>query len=108
MSITHQSKHRLHPSSIFYGWYIVVAGAGASFLLLGITAFGFGVLISGFREEYGWSLSAIALGFSIRSLEQGMLSPFTGYFMDRLGPRRAATIGVVIVALSLFVFSVAR
>jgi MFS family permease len=98
-------RDRFSPRSIFYGWYIVVAGAGASFLLLGITAFGFGVLITGFREEYGWSVGAIALGISIRSLEQGVMSPFMGYLMDRLGPRRASVIGATVVSGSLFLFS---
>jgi len=100
-----RDRGRFSPRSIFYGWYIVGAGACASFLLLGITAFGFGVLITGFREEYGWSVSAIALGISIRSLEQGVMSPFIGYFMDRLGPRRASVIGATVVSGSLFLFS---
>lgn len=104
MSLARQ-RDRFSPRRVFYGWYIAVAGAGASFLLLGITAFGFGVLISGFREEYGWSVSAIALGISIRSLEQGVMSPFMGYLMDRLGPRRASVIGAIVVSGSLFMFS---
>jgi len=53
-------------------------------------------------------VKAIALGISIRSLEQGMLSPFMGYVMDRLGPRRVGVIGVTIVAASLFIFANAR
>ncbi|MEK7778428.1 MAG: MFS transporter [Chloroflexota bacterium] len=108
MSLASLVRDRLFPRDVYYGWYIAIAGAGSSFLILGITIFGFGVFISRFQEEYGWSVKAIALGFSLRSLEQGMLSPFMGYVMDRLGPRRVAVIGVVIVAASLFIFAQAR
>jgi MFS family permease len=92
----------------FYGWYIVAAGAMNSFVTLGVTAFGLGVFIQPIREETGWSLTAIALGYSIRSFEAGLLSPFTGVLVDRLGPRRMAIAGVVVVALGLLLFSQAR
>ena len=108
MSLASRARDRLFPRNVYYGWYIAIAGAGSSFLLLGVTVFGFGVFISRFREEYGWSVKAIALGFSLRSLEQGMLSPFMGYVMDRLGPRRVGVIGVVMVAAALFIFAQAR
>ena len=60
------------------------------------------------RDEMGWSLAAISVGFSLRSFEAGVLAPFSGVLMDRLGPRRMAIAGVIIVAAGLFVFSQAR
>lgn len=108
MSIARRVGGRFAPRNVFYGWYIAIAGACSGFLLLGITVFGFGVFISRFREEYGWSVQAIALGFSLRSLEAGLLSPFMGYVLDRLGPRRAGVIGVTIVAAALVIFAQAR
>lgn len=108
MRIARGVRNRLFRRDVFYGWYIVIAGACSSFLLLGVTLFGFGVFIGRFQEEYGWSVKAIALGISIRSLEQGLLSPLLGYVMDRLGPRRVAVMGVTIVAVSMLIFSQAR
>ncbi len=93
---------------LFYGWYIALSGAASNFLILAVTLFGFGVFIGEFREEFGWSVKAIALGISIRSLEQGVLSPFTGYLVDRFGPRRMSVMSMVIIALSLFMFSQVR
>jgi MFS family permease len=90
---------------LFYGWYIAVAGAGTNCVVLGITQFGFGVFIEAFRVTFGWSVTAIALGYSIRTLEQGIFAPFTGYIADRVGPRRMAVTGVTIIALSLLLFS---
>ena len=99
---------RFVPRNVFYGWYIALAGACSGFLLIGITTFGFGFFIGRFREEFGWSVQAIALGISIRSFEQGLLSPFMGNVMDRLGARRAALIGITIISASLVLFSQAR
>ena len=48
---------------LFYGWYIAAAGAGTNCVVLGITQFGFGVFIEAFRVTFGWSVTAIALGY---------------------------------------------
>ena len=90
--------------SLFYGWYIAAAGAGTNFFVLGITFFGFGVFLEAFRVTYGWSVTAIALGYSIRTLELGLLAPLTGYIADRLGPRKMAVAGVIVMSLSLVLF----
>lgn len=89
---------------LFYGWYIAAAGAGTNCVVLGITQFGFGVYIEAFRA-LGWSVTAIALGYSIRTLQQGLFSPVTGFIADRAGPRRMALWGVAIISLSLVLFS---
>lgn len=78
---------------IFYGWYIAGAGAGTNFIVLGITFFGFGVFLEEFRLTSGWSVTAIALGFSIQMLQQGLLAPVTGHILDRVGPRKMAVTG---------------
>ncbi len=89
----------------FYGWYIAAAGAGTNCVVLGITQFGFGVFIEAFRVTFGWSVTAIALGYSIRTLEQGLFAPVTGYIADRVGPRRMAMTGITVISLSLVLFS---
>ncbi|MBM3946442.1 MAG: MFS transporter, partial [SAR202 cluster bacterium] len=99
---------RPNPGRVFYGWYITIAGACSNFLLIGIAVLGFGVFIEQFRQEFGWSVKAIALGFSLRSLETGLMSPLTGMMVDRFGPKRMAITGVIIVAIGLFMFSQAR
>jgi MFS family permease len=101
---TRQSPALHVKRNLFYGWYIAAAGAGTNFFVLGITFFGFGVFLEAFRVTYGWSVTALALGYSIRTLELGLLAPVTGYIADRLGPRRMAVAGVVIMSLSLVMF----
>ena len=93
---------------LFYGWYIALAGAFTSFLTFGVVGFGFGVFIEPIREETGWSLAAISVGFSLRSFEHGLLAPVTGALVDRLGARRMALSGVLIVGVGLVLFSQSR
>ena len=93
---------------IFYGWYIVAAGAGTNFIVIGLVTFSFGVFIGPIRDELGWSVAAISLGVSLRSFEQGLLAPITGILIDRLGPRRMAMTGIVFTSIGLVVFSQAR
>ena len=108
MSLIALMRARVKPRELFYGWYIVLAGALSNFLILGVTIFGFGVFIEPIREELGWSVQAIGIGFSIRSLETGLLSPFTGHLIDRLGARRMAVTGVILVVGGLLLFSQAH
>ncbi|MBI4201363.1 MAG: MFS transporter [Chloroflexi bacterium] len=92
-------------SKIFYGWYIVAAGTISGFLNLAIFIEGQSVFIKDVRQEMGWSLTAISLGFSLRSLEAGALSPVSGYLIDRLGPRVMAVAGTIFMSLGLILFS---
>ena len=98
-------RERVGARRVFYGWYIVWAGLISNIFTIGITAWGFGVLIEQFRKEFSWSVKAIALGYSIRSFETGVLSPVTGYMNDRLGPRRTAIIGTALMGIALLLFS---
>ena len=105
MSLATWVAARLEPRRIFYGWYIVLAGASSNFLVLGITIFGFGVFFEPVRTELGWTGAAVAAGISLRSFEMGFLSPVTGYLVDRLGPRRMAITGVIILTVGLLMFA---
>jgi len=93
---------------LFYGWYIALAGALSNFLSAGIAVWGFGIFIQPLKDEMGWSTAAIALGFSIRSFEQGLLAPLTGVLVDRMGPRKMAISGTVILVAGILIFSQAR
>jgi MFS family permease len=93
---------------VFYGWYIASAGAANNFFILGFVMTGASVFVEPMREEFGWGATAIAIGFSLRSFEQGLLAPLTGLIVDRVGARRMALIGVTIVAAGLLFFGQSR
>ncbi len=90
---------------VFYGWIIVLAGAISGFLNQAIFTIGLSAFIHKVREETGWSLTAISLGFSIKQFEQGLLGPLSGYLIDRVGPRVMCSIGVIITTIGMLLFS---
>jgi len=90
---------------IFYGWYIVAAGTISAFLHLGIFTEGISIFIKDVRDELGWSLTAISVGFSLKSLESGALSPLSGYLIDRIGPRTMAVVSTLVMGVGLLIFS---
>lgn len=92
-------------SKVFYGWFIVFAGAISGFLNQAIFTIGLSAFIPKVREETGWSLTAISLGFSIKQFEQGLLGPIAGYLIDRVGPRLMCSVGIIITTIGLLLFS---
>ena len=93
---------------LFYGWYIAIAGSANNFLVLGFVMIGASIFIEPIRDELGWSVSAIAFGFSLRSFEQGLLAPLTGMVIDVVGARRMAFAGAVFISAGLLVFAQSR
>ena len=90
---------------LFYGWYIAIAGSFNNFLVLGFVMIGASIFIEPIRAELGWSVSAIAFGFSLRSFEQGLLAPLTGLVIDVVGARRMAFAGAVFISAGLLIFA---
>ncbi|MBI3799581.1 MAG: MFS transporter [Deltaproteobacteria bacterium] len=82
---------------IFYGWWMVLVTAIAltsgPILVTGT----FGIFIKPLAETFGWSRSAISLGFSIVAGFASLAAPIVGLFADRFGPRK-----VVLCAALLF------
>ena len=90
---------------VFYGWYIVGAGFISTFLNNTAVTIGLSAFIPFVREELGWSVAAISLGFSIKQFESGITGLVSGYLIDRFGPRRMCTLGIIVMTLGLFLFS---
>ena len=91
--------------SLFYGWWIVLA----SFVLLVITGgtalYGFTAFFNPISSEMKWGSAAISFAFSLRSVEGGVLQPFIGIFVERLGVRKCIFAGISIMGFSLFLLS---
>ena len=66
------TKTFLKRPKIFYGWYIVGAGAINSFVNMSIFLVGPAVFLTDIQSELGWGLAAISLGFSIRQFDSGL------------------------------------
>jgi len=90
---------------IFYGWWIVAACAGIQWLSALTWMHSYGAYAVLLQEDFGWSMSVLSLAFALTRLESGLLGPFQGWLVDRFGPRRILTIGIIIFGAGFFVFS---
>lgn len=98
-------RERLHIKKPFYGWYIVLGGAVTNAMQVAMVGIGFGVFIDIFKNTFGWSITAMAIGFSLRSLESGLLSPFTGFLQDKWGARNTCIAGSLLAGTGFFLYS---
>ncbi|MBI2908301.1 MAG: MFS transporter [Chloroflexi bacterium] len=90
---------------IFYGWWVLLAGAGIGIFGAGSYQYGFGVFFKPISEEFGWSRAATAAAFSMSSLEGGLEGPLVGFLIDKFGPRKLMMIGVTLLSLGLLALS---
>lgn len=81
---------------LYEGWIVVIA----AFL------YGFGAIFTNVREEFGWSAAATSLAFSVRSEVGGVASPLVGYWIDRFGPRRTLSTGIVLMVIGVLMITV--
>jgi MFS family permease len=90
---------------MFYGWYIVGAGAGLQMLsgLLWMQSYGAYVVL--LQDEFGWSSAWVAGAFALTRIESGILGPLQGWLVDRFGPRAILRIGIVIFGFGFIMFS---
>ena len=85
-------------SSLYYGWVIVAIGFAAMAIAYGVRN-SFCVFYIPILKEFGWSRASTAGIFSINVIVYGVFSPFAGFLMDRFGPRKILSIGVILLAL---------
>ena len=90
---------------IFFGWWIVLAGALINMYAAGIWFYGFPIFYKALLDEFGWSAAAGAAIISLSRLEGGLEGPLIGWLVDRYGPRKLAVIGAVTVGLGFMVMS---
>src|SRR5690606_14294693 len=96
---------RIRPPALFYGWWMVIAGMSIQVLVGGLIMQSFSSYAAVLREEFGWSKTMLAVGFSMTRVESGILGPFQGWMLDRFGPRLIGRIGVTVMATGFFLFS---
>jgi sugar phosphate permease len=96
---------RSQTRGLYYGWYIVGAASLIQLLQNGLLMQAYGTYIPVLREEFGWSSAALAAAFSLQRVESGLLGPLQGWMLDRWGPQRIITIGMIILGFGFMAFS---
>jgi predicted MFS family arabinose efflux permease len=88
-------------------WPIVlVAFVGFSFPSMVIQTVG--LVIQPITHEFGWSRAQFSAGFTLSAALAVPLSPFVGGLMDRVGMRRMAVPGALVMGLSIAAISLAN
>ncbi len=82
-------------SGLFYGWYVVGALFFATFLVVG-TRQGFGVFVETWEEEWGVSVGRISVAASVGWLLNGLVQPFLGRLVDRVGGRPVVLVSMTV------------
>ena len=57
------------------------------------------------ERNFGWSRAQLSLAFSLTRVEGTIMGPISGYLIDRLGPRRMVTIGLLLIGIGFLLFS---
>jgi sugar phosphate permease len=84
---------------VFYGWWVVFGSGAIVFIAAGTFFYGFSAIFDPLVDEFGWSHASVSLGFSMRTEVGGIFAPLVGYMVDRVGPRKLLTAGVMAVGL---------
>ncbi|MGE0093169.1 MAG: MFS transporter [Alphaproteobacteria bacterium] len=82
------------------GWLIV----GVCFLALAVSFSArsiLGLTMPLWESELGWSRGFISTGGALALVVMAAVAPFTGNFVDRLGPRPVLTVGLVVITAGM-------
>jgi EmrB/QacA subfamily drug resistance transporter len=81
----------------------LVAQFGANFAYMG----GFIITPLLMDSAFGYSVAATSLAMTVRPLSNSLASPVGGYVAARVGERRVALVGCVLIAISMLLFAIA-
>jgi sugar phosphate permease len=86
---------RLPTPTLFYGWWVVLAGTAIMTLMGAFSYYGIGVFFNSIREDLGWNAAALGAALALSRIQGGVLAPFVGVLIDRYGSRRLIMLGVL-------------
>ena len=89
----------------FFGWWVVLGGFIVQMLGGGLLFNGFGAYFVLLQQEFGWSKTVLSGAFSLTRVESGILGPFQGWLIDRLGTRTVVMVGTVIFGVGFMLMS---
>ncbi len=89
------SRVRARGKRVFYGWWVVAAGASINAVGIGSFFYGFSTFFTPMVTEFNWSRTVMSGAFSLSRLEGGIWSPVTGWLIDKYGARSILLIGVI-------------
>jgi len=107
MEATLSIQSTLTHSRIFYGWLVVAAAFGVTFVGFG-SAYTFSAFVESLQRDFGASRGSVSLVFSLAGFLYFGLGIVSGPLADRFGSRRLALAGMILIGLGLAAASAAR
>lgn len=80
-------------------WLIAAAGVGIHISIGSV--YSWSVFSNPMNNEFGWSLTAISITFSIAILFLGLSAAFMGHFVEKHGPRKAGLVSTVFFGIGM-------
>ena len=105
-NLLHSIDRVLRPAGrVFYGWWMVGAGAGILWLSALLWMHSYGAYVVFLQADFGWSKTVLGIAFALTRIESGILGPVQGWLADRFGPRIMMSIGTVIFGIGFMLFA---
>lgn len=89
---------------LFYGWFVVAACNGISFITWGVAIFNQGVFLGYFVVVHDWSPATLSVGPMLFHLCAGLAGIPVGRVVDRHGPRAVLLVGAMLIGLGMISF----
>lgn len=89
----------------FYGWVIAVVGTVSMIATVPATPPGFAPFVDPVMTELSVSRSLLTLSYTLGTIGAGMLIPFAGFWIDRVGVRMAGIFSFLCLALTMALLS---
>ena len=92
---------RLLPERVHYAWWIVAGAAVLMFVTIGVGYYGLAVFLRPLQEENGWSNATVSGATGMFFIVGGLSGFVIGPAIDRVGPTRYITAGIVLMSASV-------
>lgn len=95
------SAARLLPGRVHYGWWIAIGSMALLFVTVGVGYYGLAVFLRPLQDEHGWSNGVVSGATGLYFTVSGLTGAIIGPHIDRRGPLRLMTVGIVLLGGSV-------
>jgi MFS family permease len=74
-------------------------------LQAGLLMQAYGAYVSVLQDAFGWSKTSLSIGYALQPVQSGLLGPVQGWMIDRWGPRRVMSAGMLLFGVGFMLFS---